>query len=146
MPRTTAQIKVQLGSVEVTDTDRRAIAWEHDGDMIDGEWVLNVSRTHGQLATREECRKYIRKHGEHGVTLLVRDYLNAGGLTATQERQARAADRDMQDIRARLEYLRGELRGERISYSELAELQGLAEHIDRTDVELLQAAGIPEHP
>ena len=45
----------------------------------------------------------------------------------------------------RLEYLRGELRAERISYSELAELQGLAEHIGPSDVELLEAAGVPEH-
>ena len=48
------------------------------------------------------------------------------------------------DVKGRLEYLRGELRAERISYGELAELQGLAEHIDPTDVELLEAAGVPE--
>lgn len=50
------------------------------------------------------------------------------------------------DIRARLEYLRGELRAERIAMSELHELQGLAEHIDPGDPELLEAAGVPEHP
>jgi hypothetical protein len=44
----------------------------------------------------------------------------------------------------RLEYLRGELRAERISYGELAELQSLASHIDSGDVELLEAAGVPE--
>lgn len=48
--------------------------------------------------------------------------------------------------RERLEYLRGELRAERISYGELAELQGLADQIDPSDVELLEAAGVPEHP
>ena len=46
--------------------------------------------------------------------------------------------------RIMLEYLRGELRAERISYGELAELQGLAEHIEPGDVELLEAAGVPE--
>lgn len=46
----------------------------------------------------------------------------------------------------RLEYLRQELRAERISYGELAELQGLAEHIEPGDVELLEAAGVPEFP
>ena len=46
----------------------------------------------------------------------------------------------------RLEYLRQELRAERISYGELAELQALAEHIDPGDVELLEAAGVPEFP
>jgi hypothetical protein len=47
-------------------------------------------------------------------------------------------------IKERLEYLRGELRAERISYGELAELQGLAQHIEPGDVELLEAAGVPE--
>ena len=44
----------------------------------------------------------------------------------------------------RLEYLRGELGAERISYGELAELQSLIPHIEADDVELLQAAGVPE--
>ena len=45
----------------------------------------------------------------------------------------------------RLEYLRTELRAERISYSELAELQSLARYIEAGDVELLEAAGVPEY-
>jgi hypothetical protein len=49
-----------------------------------------------------------------------------------------------ESARERLEYLRGELRAERISWGELAELQGLAAHIAPDDVELLEAAGIPE--
>ena len=49
-------------------------------------------------------------------------------------------------IKARLEELRAELRAERISYGELAELQGLSAHIDPGDVELLEAAGIEENP
>jgi len=48
------------------------------------------------------------------------------------------------DIKERLEYLRGQLRAECISYYELHELQGLAEHIEPGDVELLEAAGVPE--
>ena len=51
----------------------------------------------------------------------------------------------MEEIKKRLEYLREELRQERISYGELAELQSLAEHIDSDDVELLEAAGVPEN-
>ncbi len=51
----------------------------------------------------------------------------------------------MSDIKNRLEYLRGELRGERISYGEIAELQSLIKHIDLSDTELLEAAGVPEH-
>lgn len=52
----------------------------------------------------------------------------------------------MTSIEERLEYLRGEIRAERISYGELAELQGLAPHIDPGDVELLEWAGVPEFP
>ena len=44
----------------------------------------------------------------------------------------------------RLEELRTELREERISYGELFELQELAPHIAPGDVELLEAAGVPE--
>jgi len=44
----------------------------------------------------------------------------------------------------RLEQLRKELRAERISYGELAELESLKKYIDDDDVELRQAAGIPE--
>lgn len=48
------------------------------------------------------------------------------------------------EIERRLAYLRRELRAERISYGELCELQDLAPHIDPSDVELLEAAGVPE--
>lgn len=48
------------------------------------------------------------------------------------------------DVGQRLEYLRGELRAERISYGELFELQSLVHHIEPGDVELLEAAGVPE--
>lgn len=47
-------------------------------------------------------------------------------------------------IKKRLEYLRGQLRAERISYGEIAELQALAAYIEPGDVELLEAAGVPE--
>lgn len=47
-------------------------------------------------------------------------------------------------VKMRLEYLRKELRAERISYGEIAELQSLAEYIEDGDVELLEAAGVPE--
>jgi DNA repair ATPase RecN len=49
------------------------------------------------------------------------------------------------EIKKRLEYLRQELRKERISYGELIELQSLAEYIEPGDVELLEAAGVPEY-
>ena len=44
----------------------------------------------------------------------------------------------------RLDYLRSEIKGERISYEEISELQSLAEHIDDEDTLLLEWAGVPE--
>ena len=49
------------------------------------------------------------------------------------------------EIKNRLEELRTELRNECISYGELAELASLSEHIEEGDVELLEAAGVPEN-
>jgi hypothetical protein len=51
---------------------------------------------------------------------------------------------EKEKIAERLEYLRDELRAERLSWDEVHELQSLAEHIAPNDVELLQAAGVPE--
>jgi hypothetical protein len=48
------------------------------------------------------------------------------------------------EVKNRLEELRKELRAERISIGELLELQSLKAHIDKGDVELLEAAGVPE--
>jgi hypothetical protein len=50
----------------------------------------------------------------------------------------------MPTAKQRLEYLRGELRAGCISYGELIELESLAAHIEPDDVELLEAAGVPE--
>ena len=47
-------------------------------------------------------------------------------------------------VEKRLEYLRCQLRAEQISYGELADLQELIPYIDKSDVELLEAAGVPE--
>lgn len=47
-------------------------------------------------------------------------------------------------VKERLEYLRGEIKAERISYGEIAELQGLAKYIGKNDVELLEWAGVKE--
>lgn len=58
--------------------------------------------------------------------------------------RARFGTLDGSEAAGRLEYLRGQLRAECISYGELAELQGLAEYIEPGDVELLEAAGVPE--
>jgi len=50
----------------------------------------------------------------------------------------------MKTIKKRLEYLRQEIRAERISYGEIVELQSLVKYIDKDDVELLEWAGVKE--
>ena len=51
----------------------------------------------------------------------------------------------IKQIKKRLEYIREELKQERISYGELIELQSLIIYIDSNDIELLEAAGVPEN-
>ena len=47
-------------------------------------------------------------------------------------------------IKKRMDYLRGEIEAQRISYKEIAELQSLAPHIPPDDMLLLEWAGVPE--
>jgi hypothetical protein len=75
----------------------------------------------------------------------------AGGELATRIRSAQTrlvedgpTVEKPDDIRALLEELRAEIRAERISYGEIAQLQSLADYIDPSDVELLEWAGVPE--
>ncbi len=49
------------------------------------------------------------------------------------------------NIKQRLEELRSKLNNENISQQELIELESLAEHIDVNDVQLLEAANVPEN-
>ena len=47
-------------------------------------------------------------------------------------------------IKEKLEYLRQEIKAERISYGEIAELQSLAKYIDSNDAELLEWVEVKE--
>ena len=49
------------------------------------------------------------------------------------------------EIKKRLEYLRGEIKAEQISYGEMMELQSLSKHIEPGDIELLQWARIDKN-
>ena len=65
-------------------------------------------------------------------------------------RMAKLADKWVEHQKAenakeRLEYLREQIIQEDMSYGELAELQSLKEYIDKDDVQLREAAGIPEN-
>ena len=50
----------------------------------------------------------------------------------------------MQTAKQRLEYLRGEIEAERISYSGISELQSLIPYIECGDMLLLEWAGVSE--
>lgn len=64
--------------------------------------------------------------------------------TAIPTPAARGSRISGETIKERLEYLRGEIEAERISYGEIIELQSLAEHIEPGDVVLLEWAGVLE--
>ena len=51
---------------------------------------------------------------------------------------------ELKRFKERIEYLRGEIEAERISYGEIAELQSLAEYIPEDDNLLREWAGVPE--
>lgn len=53
--------------------------------------------------------------------------------------------KNTKEIKKRLEFLRKEIQLESISYDELIELQSLIKYIDADDIELLEAAGVPEN-
>lgn len=72
---------------------------------------------YGDFETIESCKKYI-------------DELVKKEITA--------------EISERLEYLRGEIEAEKISYGEIAELQSLEKYIDSGDVVLLEWAGVEQ--
>lgn len=105
----------------------------------------NVAR-HEALAGHTEPRSW-EKDGDPVAGAY--SHLAAAGFTRLGARMFAITFRDayVQGFyETRLEYLRGQLRAERISTAELIELQGLVEYIDKGDVELLEAAGVPESP
>jgi hypothetical protein len=65
-------------------------------------------------------------------------------MTAKQAKMLSEYADSLIEKQERLEAIRTELQAERISYGELFELADLAPYIDDGDVELLEAAGVPE--
>jgi hypothetical protein len=75
---------------------------------------------------------------------LARCWNGAGHASGSNLAFSTMDDEYEEGIAKRLEYLRGEINAGRISWGEIAELQGLAEFIDPSDVQLLEWAGVPE--
>lgn len=100
------------------------------------------------------------KGGNVGIRFQYTAFTDNGNTYRVDEISANKLDRLKQNIRdyhlrhhdgygeryakRRLEYLRGELRSGTMSYGEQAELQGLTDYIQSGDVELQEAAGVPE--
>jgi hypothetical protein len=102
---------------------------------------------------RHEARNYIALYGweayiDDGNTYQI-VALNASKL-ASLKKEIRAyhlrkhTGYGERYAKRRLEYLRGKLKAECISTDEINELVGLAQYIQLGDVQLLEAAGVPE--
>lgn len=121
-------------------TDGLAFSPSYVGQMTeaDAEFACRAVNCHEALLTAlKEAETVIRWAAQEAAGRVKAEIV--GGWLHHANRVLRAAL-----ARERLEYLRVELRAERISYGELAELQSLAEYIEPGDVELLEAAGVPE--
>jgi hypothetical protein len=105
------------GVITLVGNDGEKNSWRAEG-KVDG-----TTMAHSHHATREEATKQAK--------VWHNSYREVHDLKPEQ-------------VKERLEHLRGELRAERISYGELAELQSLAYYIEPGDVELLEPAGVPE--
>jgi hypothetical protein len=104
------------------------------------EELRSETISYGELFELQSLVEYIDKDDVElleaaGVPEFDDDEFKHGGMMA---------DGGEIEAKKRLEELREELRSETISYGELFELQSLVEYIDKDDVELLEAAGVPE--
>lgn len=119
-----------------------------------------VFRYRGHFFTSEVRSHDARRHSHPGYVWRVIDrklmekspfpnqYHYIGFTVATRAAAKRIIDQWVEAsdiIKARLEYLRGEIKDKHISYEEIAELQSLAEHIEPDDMLLREWAGLEEH-
>lgn len=102
----------------------------------------------------EDCQKYgVQKYsGDYWKQILiykgreVAPFQIEGRKAHCYTPYKAVAERWLEELEAkdRLESIRDSLRIKFISYGELAELEGLKQYIAPDDVELLEAAGVPE--
>lgn len=119
------------------DTYSRAATYIEWGDWMVSLFLLDPVAKIGQYDNAEDFVRVTLDMAEHRPK---RE--NAPEHAARWAREL--GEHGLGGTKARLEYLRGELRAERISWGELLELQGLADEIEPGDVELLEPAGVPE--
>src|SRR5687768_15019522 len=105
--------------------------------QTNGAKIVKYHPTQGDLQIY--CKTVLNREMELRDRFYISDV-----LTPQETKKFQAWFRRKAKIQERLEYLRGEIRTERISYSEIAELQSLKKHIKPSDTELAEWAGIPE--
>jgi DNA-binding transcriptional ArsR family regulator len=123
----------------------------------DGDLLVDIAGVFG--VTRQTIQYHLSEKRKTKVMVVIREgtimeissnrdveliLIQDGGRTNHPSKKNKDFD-SLVSVKERLEYLRGELRNECMSYEELAELQSLSEHIDSNDVELLEPAGVPEN-
>jgi hypothetical protein len=95
-----------------------------------------------RISKKEASQKYGILTG--GMNMFYRYYLLDNGDVVDSDGDFRFI-KDNVHKQKRLDYLRGQIEKECISYSEIAELQSLASYIQKDDVELLDWAGVKEN-
>ena len=107
---------------------------------INGTIVLTDGTTSNfQISTDGQWQQWGATTERLGQTVDAMDAMVRGLL----EDNLLASDDDEMEAHDRLEYLRGEIRVERISYGEIADWQDLADYIEPGDYELL--AWVTDH-
>lgn len=99
--------------------------WHDESGEFTGDWNKYIFYTTDEQDMKEKAFQENCDNFETALELCDSEYLK--------------------DVHVRLEYLRGEIEKECISYGEIAELQGLVKYIEEGDVVLLEWAGVPEH-
>lgn len=113
------------------------------------EWIEDlIASRNGAIPTGDDWKSLRELWGPiYGKRNIDRAYKAAGTADAALARMVAApapTAEDEPDPKARLELIRAAIHAENISYGEIAELQGLVEHIDPSDAELLEWAGVSE--
>ena len=122
------------------------------GAIYNGEWRANATAL--IEAAQEQATPTQHRGGHRGSARralmpweLEREEHRSDLIEAALRGRLLNRTGELAHVRSRLEYLRGELQAERISYGELSELQSYGERglIPAFDVELREAAGLPEY-
>ena len=101
--------------------------------------IRNENVSYGELVELQDLSQYIDSNDI--------ELREAAGIPEFEDDDEFAKGGDVKTpikIKKRLEAIRKSIQNENVSYGELVELQDLSQYIDSNDIELREAAGIPE--